>query len=67
MSDGLSVQGVENVAKLIDALSTSQQIQILVWVDDYQSQQPSDKRWFTVEIARTNYDGSYFVRESEEE
>ena len=61
----LNIRTIENVAKLIDSLSTAN-YSFHVWLDDYQAQLAPKDRHYTIEIAdRTN--GQDFIFDDEDE
>ena len=59
----LSVRTIDNVAKLIDSLSTANYT-FHVWLDEYQAQLLPKDRHYTVEIADTR-DGERFLHDYE--
>jgi hypothetical protein len=48
----LNVTGVNNLAKLIEALTDKQNYyEFRIWTDEFQSFQPNDKRGYVIDIA----------------
>lgn len=62
--DRISIKGTENLKKFIEGVSC-QLVQILVTVDDFQSQKDYDEKFFTVDIAYPEYSGDYFEKVNE--
>jgi len=61
----LNIKTIDNVAKLIDSLSTAD-YSFHVWLDDYQAQLAPKDRHYTVEIAYVT-DGERFIFDSEDD
>jgi hypothetical protein len=62
-----SVRTIENVAKLIDSLSDKNgSYTFHVTIDEFQSLQKPDNRWYTVEVAYFS-NGERFIFDSEED
>lgn len=59
----LSVKTIENVAKLIDSLSTAN-YSFHIWIDTFQSLQLPHDRYYTIEIADSS-DGQRFIFDDE--